>query len=45
VSRFGPFGRTYWKKSADILKAVCLGAKAVGLGRPFQYANSVSVVT
>lgn len=28
--------------SADVLKALCLGAKAVGLGRAFMYANSVS---
>ena len=27
---------------ADVLKALCLGAKAVGLGRAFMYANSVS---
>ena len=27
----------------DVLKAVCLGAKAVGLGRPFLYAQSVSL--
>lgn len=25
----------------DVLKALCLGAKAVGLGRPFLYAQSV----
>ena len=28
----------------DIVKAVCLGAKAVGMGRPFLYAQSVSKV-
>lgn len=27
---------------ADVLKALCLGARAVGLGRPFLYAQSVS---
>lgn len=27
----------------DVLKAVCLGAKAVGLGRAFLYAQSVSL--
>lgn len=26
---------------ADILKAICLGATAVGFGRPFLYAQSV----
>lgn len=25
----------------DVLKALCLGARAVGLGRPFLYAQSV----
>ena len=25
---------------ADIIKALCLGAKAVGMGRPFLYAQS-----
>lgn len=25
----------------DVVKALCLGAKAVGLGRPFLYAQSV----
>ncbi|CAL9732047.1 L-lactate dehydrogenase (cytochrome) [Monosporozyma unispora] len=28
------------RRSTDILKALCLGAKGVGLGRPFIYANS-----
>lgn len=28
----------------DILKALCLGAKAVGLGRPYLYAQSVCTV-
>ncbi|KAI0702513.1 FMN-dependent dehydrogenase-domain-containing protein [Cytidiella melzeri] len=28
------------KRGTDILKAVCLGAKACGLGRPFLYAQS-----
>jgi L-lactate dehydrogenase (cytochrome) len=27
---------------SDVVKAVCLGAKAVGLGRTFLYAQSVS---
>ena len=26
------------RRGTDILKALCLGAKAVGLGRPFIYA-------
>ena len=26
--------------AADIIKALCLGAKAVGMGRPFLYAQS-----
>ena len=30
--------------SVDILKALCLGAKAVGLGRPYLYAQSVCTV-
>lgn len=30
--------------ATDVLKALCLGAKAVGLGRPFLYAQSVSQV-
>jgi hypothetical protein len=30
------------RRGTDILKALCLGAKAVGLGRPFLYAQSVS---
>lgn len=29
---------------ADILKALCLGATAVGIGRPFLYAQSVGSV-
>ncbi|QLL32396.1 hypothetical protein HG536_0C05650 [Torulaspora globosa] len=28
------------RRGSDILKALCLGAKGVGLGRPFLYANS-----
>lgn len=28
------------KRGTDILKALCLGAKAVGIGRPFLYAQS-----
>lgn len=28
----------------DVLKALCLGAKAVGMGRPFLYAQSVSLL-
>ncbi|CAL9737923.1 L-lactate dehydrogenase (cytochrome) [Monosporozyma servazzii] len=28
------------RRGTDILKALCLGAKGVGLGRPFIYANS-----
>ncbi|KAH9486795.1 Cytochrome b2, mitochondrial [Psilocybe cubensis] len=28
------------RRGTDIIKAVCLGAKAVGLGRPFLYAQS-----
>lgn len=31
--------------SVDVLKALCLGAKAVGLGRPFLYAQSVSCLS
>lgn len=27
-----------FRRGVDILKALCLGAKAVGLGRPFLYA-------
>ncbi|CDZ97051.1 l-mandelate dehydrogenase [Phaffia rhodozyma] len=27
------------KRGTDVLKALCLGAKAVGLGRPFLYGN------
>ncbi|KAG9050869.1 Cytochrome b2, mitochondrial precursor [Tulasnella sp. UAMH 9824] len=29
-----------FRRGTDIVKAVCLGAKAVGLGRPFLYANA-----
>jgi L-lactate dehydrogenase (cytochrome) len=29
------------RRGTDILKALCLGARAVGLGRPFLYANGV----
>ncbi|CAH7670868.1 FMN-dependent dehydrogenase-domain-containing protein [Phakopsora pachyrhizi] len=29
------------RRSVDVLKALCLGAKAVGIGRPFLYAYSV----
>lgn len=29
---------------ADVLKALCLGARAVGMGRPFLYAQSVSSI-
>ncbi|CAE6407514.1 unnamed protein product [Rhizoctonia solani] len=29
------------RRGTDVLKALCLGAKAVGLGRPFLYANAV----
>jgi L-lactate dehydrogenase (cytochrome) len=28
-------------RGTDVLKALCLGARAVGLGRSFLYANSV----
>lgn len=28
------------RRGTDVLKALCLGAKAVGLGRPFMYALS-----
>lgn len=28
------------RSGADVVKALALGAKAVGLGRPFLYANS-----
>jgi glutamate synthase domain-containing protein 2 len=28
------------RRGTDVLKALCLGAKAVGLGRPFLYAQS-----
>ena len=28
------------RRGNDVLKALCLGAKGVGLGRPFLYANS-----
>ncbi|KZS87403.1 FMN-dependent alpha-hydroxy acid dehydrogenase [Sistotremastrum niveocremeum HHB9708] len=28
------------RRGTDVLKALCLGAKAVGMGRPFNYANS-----
>jgi len=31
-------------RGTDVIKALCLGAKAVGLGRPFLYAQSVSIV-
>jgi L-lactate dehydrogenase (cytochrome) len=27
------------KRGTDVVKALCLGAKAVGLGRPVMYAN------
>ena len=30
---------------SDVLKAVCLGATAVGLGRPYLYAQGVSLRT
>ncbi|KAI0944783.1 hypothetical protein AcV7_001493 [Taiwanofungus camphoratus] len=29
------------RRGTDVLKALCLGARAVGIGRPFLYANSV----
>lgn len=28
------------KRGTDVLKALCLGAKGVGMGRPFLYAQS-----
>ena len=28
-------------RGTDVLKALCLGARGVGLGRPFLYANGV----
>ena len=28
------------KRGTDVVKALCLGCKAVGLGRPFLYANT-----
>lgn len=28
------------RRGTDVLKALCLGAKAVGLGRPFLYAQT-----
>jgi L-lactate dehydrogenase (cytochrome) len=27
------------RSGTDVVKALCLGAKAVGLGRPFLFAN------
>ena len=29
------------RRGTDVLKALCLGARGVGLGRPFLYANGV----
>ena len=29
-----------FRRGTDVLKAICLGAKACGLGRPFLYANA-----
>jgi L-lactate dehydrogenase (cytochrome) len=29
------------RRGTDVLKALCLGARGVGLGRPFLWANSV----
>lgn len=29
------------RRGTDVLKALCLGARGVGLGRPFLYANSL----
>ena len=29
------------RRGTDVLKALCLGARAVGLGRPFLYGNSI----
>src|SRR5450432_3909851 len=29
------------RRGTDVLKALCLGASGVGLGRPFLYANSL----
>jgi L-lactate dehydrogenase (cytochrome) len=31
-------------RGTDVVKALCLGAKAVGLGRAFLFAQSVSSV-
>src|SRR5690348_11606292 len=28
------------RRGTDVIKALCLGCKAVGLGRPFLYANT-----
>lgn len=33
------------RRGTDVLKALCLGATAVGLGRPFLYAQSVSLLS
>lgn len=30
------------RRGTDVIKALCLGARAVGMGRPFLYAQSVS---
>ena len=29
------------RRGTDVLKALCLGARGVGLGRPFLWANAV----
>lgn len=29
------------RRGTDVLKALCLGARGVGLGRPFLYGNGV----
>lgn len=29
------------RRGTDVLKALCLGARGVGLGRPFLYANGL----
>ncbi|OAV98840.1 hypothetical protein PTTG_25530 [Puccinia triticina 1-1 BBBD Race 1] len=39
--KFGVFMDGGVRRASDVLKALCLGATAVGIGRPFLYAYSV----
>lgn len=44
VRRVRDLSLSWFTIDLDVVKALCLGARAVGLGRAFLYAQSVSFI-